>query len=141
MNSLSLSRRQMLGSTAALGLSTLVAPTLALAATGSNQRVPGVQLYTVRASMATDVPGTLRAIAGIGYKEVEFAGYFDHSPQQIRGLLDDLGLSSPSVHVDAPAMRDVARRAWLRFWVTGADHNPIIYRLEPSRNKLNNLSV
>jgi len=106
MNSLSLSRRQMLGSTAALGLSTLVAPTLALAATGSNQRVPGVQLYTVRASMATDVPGTLRAIAGIGYKEVEFAGYFDHSPQQIRGLLDDLGLSSPSVHVDAPAMRD-----------------------------------
>jgi sugar phosphate isomerase/epimerase len=106
MKSFSISRRQMLGSSAALGLSTLVAPTFALAAAGDNKQVPGVQLYTVRASMATDVPGTLRAIAGIGFQEVEFAGYFDQSPQQIRGLLDGLGLSSPSVHIDAPAVRD-----------------------------------
>jgi sugar phosphate isomerase/epimerase len=106
MKNFSISRRQMLGSSAALGLSALIAPASVVAATGSNKQVPGVQLYTVRASMATDVPGTLRAIAGIGYQEVEFAGYFDQTPQQIRELLDDLGLSSPSVHIDAPAMRD-----------------------------------
>ena len=56
--------------------------------------------------MAKDVPGTLRAIAGIGYKEVEFAGYGDHSPQQILALLNDLGLKSPSSHVDAVTIRD-----------------------------------
>ena len=106
MKNFSLSRRQVLGSGAALGLSTLIAPTTTPAATDSEKHVPGVQLYTVRESMATDVPGTLRAIAGIGYKEVEFAGYGDHSPQQVRGLLDDLGLKSPSSHVNAETMRD-----------------------------------
>jgi sugar phosphate isomerase/epimerase len=106
MKNLSLSRRQMLGSSFALGLSTLIAPTIAPAATGPQKQVPGFALYTVRASMATDVPGTLRAIAGIGYKEVEFAGYGDHSPQQVRGLLDDLELKSPSSHVDAVTIRN-----------------------------------
>jgi len=106
MKNFSLSRRQMLGSSVALGLSTLIAPTIAPAATGPQKQVPGIQLYTVRESMATDVPGTLRAIAGIGYKEVEFAGYGDHSPQQVRGLLDDLGLKSPSSHVPANTVRD-----------------------------------
>jgi sugar phosphate isomerase/epimerase len=106
MKNFSRTRRHLLSSSAALGLSTLVAPTITLAATESKSQVPGIQLYTVRASMATDVPGTLRAIAGIGYKEVEFAGYFDHSSQQIRRLLDDLDLKSPSSHVDPHAMRD-----------------------------------
>ena len=106
MKNFSLSRRQMLGSSAALGLSTLIAPTIVPAAAGSQKQVPGIQLYTVRESMAKDVPGTLRAIAGIGYKEVEFAGYGDHSAQQVRGLLDDLGLKSPSSHVNAVIMRD-----------------------------------
>lgn len=106
MKNLSISRREMLGSSAAFGLSTLCAPTILLAATGTDKRVPGIQLYTVRASMAKDVPGTLRAIAGIGYREVEFAGYGDHSPQQVRSLLDDLDLKSPSAHVDAVVIRD-----------------------------------
>jgi len=106
MKNFSLSRRQMLGSSATLGLSTLIAPTIAPAATDPQKQLPGVQLYTVRESMATDVPGTLRAIAGIGYKEVEFAGYGDHSPQQVRGLLDNLGLKSPSSHVDAVTIRE-----------------------------------
>lgn len=106
MKNLSLSRRQLLGSSAALGVSTLITPAIAPAATDPQKRVPGIQLYTVRASMMTDVPGTLRAIAGIGYREVEFAGYGDHSPQQIRNLLDDLDLQSPSSHVDAETMRD-----------------------------------
>jgi sugar phosphate isomerase/epimerase len=106
MKNFSLSRRQMLGGSVALGVSTLIAPTIASAATGPQKQVPGIQLYTVRASMATDVPGTLRAIAGIGYKEVEFAGYGDHSPQQVLGLLDDLELKSPSSHVAAVTIRD-----------------------------------
>lgn len=106
MKELILSRREILGSSAALGLSTLLAPAILTAATGTDKRVPGIQLYTVRASMATDVPGTLNAIAGIGYREVEFAGYGDHSARQVRRLLDDLELKSPSSHIDARQLRD-----------------------------------
>ena len=106
MKNFSLSRRQMLAGSASLGLSTLVAPNSATAASPSKQRVPGIQLYTVRESMAKDVPGTLRAIAGIGYREVEFAGYCGHSPKQVRRMLEDLGLKSPSSHVNAVTLRE-----------------------------------
>ena len=66
----------------------------------------GIQLYTVRDQMAADVPATLRRLAEIGYREVEFAGYFDHAPAEIRALLDDTGLLSPSAHTSLQLMRD-----------------------------------
>lgn len=59
----------------------------------------GIQLYTVRDQMKTDVPGTLARIAQIGYKEVEFAGYFGHPPEHIRAFLDSNGLTAPSTHI------------------------------------------
>lgn len=59
----------------------------------------GVQLYTVRDLMKADLPGTLAQVAGIGYKEVEFAGYFGRTPVEIRELLRRNGLSSPSTHL------------------------------------------
>ncbi|AHG89467.1 Xylose isomerase domain-containing protein TIM barrel [Gemmatirosa kalamazoonensis] len=59
----------------------------------------GVQLYTVRDQMEKDFTGTLQRVAQIGYKEVEFAGYFNHSPADVRALLDRLGLTAPSSHI------------------------------------------
>src|SRR5260370_38582671 len=59
----------------------------------------GLQLYTVRDLMKQDFEGTLAKVAQIGYKEVEFAGYFDKSPQEVRKILDANKLVSPSEHV------------------------------------------
>jgi len=92
-----LNRRELLSLTAATGV--VVATGGASAADSAPDRVPGLQLYTVRDSMATDVRATLQAVAGIGYREVEFAGYFGHSPAEIRGMLDEFDLISPSAHV------------------------------------------
>lgn len=58
--------------------------------------------------MAADVPGTLARVAAIGYKEVEFAGYFGHPPADIRDMLAQNALSSPSSHVSLESMR----QAW-----------------------------
>ena len=58
----------------------------------------GLELYTVRTEMQKDVAATIARVAQIGYREVEFAGYFRLSPEQVRGLLDQNGLTSPSVH-------------------------------------------
>lgn len=58
----------------------------------------GIQLYGVRDAMAADFEGTLRAVAEMGYSHVEFAGYFDHSGEQIAALLDKYGLKCVSVH-------------------------------------------
>jgi sugar phosphate isomerase/epimerase len=63
----------------------------------------GLQLYTVRRDMARDVDRVLAAVAAIGYREVEFAGYFDRSPAQIRRALDANGLKAPGVHVGGPS--------------------------------------
>jgi sugar phosphate isomerase/epimerase len=66
----------------------------------------GVQLYTVRAQMQESVEKTLEQVARIGYKEVEFAGYFGRTAQQIRALLDANGLTSPSAHsASMPSIR------------------------------------
>lgn len=58
----------------------------------------GVQLYTVRRSMQQSVERTLEQVAAIGYREVEFAGYFGRSARDIRTLLDANGLTAPSAH-------------------------------------------
>jgi len=59
----------------------------------------GLELYTVRSLMERDVEGTLAAVAGIGVREVEFAGYFDRRPDALRHTLQSLGLAAPSAHV------------------------------------------
>lgn len=58
----------------------------------------GVQLYTLRSLMGDDLEGTLTALAEMGYEEVEFAGLWGRSPQQMRTLLDERGLRAASSH-------------------------------------------
>ena len=61
--------------------------------------VVGIQLYTFRDVTKDDLLGTLEKVAEIGYQAVEFAGYFGHSAQEIRKVLDAAGLKAPSAHV------------------------------------------
>jgi len=75
---------------------------------GQKLKAVGVQLYTVRNAMKSDLEGTLAKVAQVGYTEVEFAGYFDHSPKDIKALLDKNGLTSPSCHVGY----DVVEKKW-----------------------------
>ena len=58
-----------------------------------------VQLYSVREDCAKDLPGTLKAIAKMGYKGVEFAGYHGRSAKDLRRMLDDLGLKVAGSHI------------------------------------------
>lgn len=60
----------------------------------------GLQLYTVRDLMAESLEATLQFVAEVGYREVEFAGYFGRSPRAVRMTLDGLGLRAPSMHTD-----------------------------------------
>ena len=72
----------------------------------------GLQLYTVRDLMKADLPGTLRKVAQIGYKEVEFAGYYGRTPAQIRALLKQNGLTSPSSHIGLDILEKDSVRAF-----------------------------
>ena len=52
----------------------------------------GIQMYSVRDITEKDMPGALRALAEMGYKNVEFAGFFGIPAEEIKKLLDDNGL-------------------------------------------------
>src|SRR2546429_617802 len=67
----------------------------------------GLQLYTVRDRMAKDVDGTLAEVAAAGYREVEFAGYFGKSPQEIRAMLVQLEMDL--------------------YWITKGGQDPLAY--------------
>ena len=58
----------------------------------------GVQLYSVRGDMEKDFEGTLQKVADMGYEYVEFAGYYGRTSEEIKALLDRLGLKCVSVH-------------------------------------------
>lgn len=58
----------------------------------------GLQLYSVRDDMAQDMYAALKKVKEIGYDYVEFAGYFDHSAEEVRSMLDEVGLTCISVH-------------------------------------------
>jgi len=90
-------RRTFLGTMTA---ATLLTRRLAFAADDHKIDKIGLQLYTVRDLMKRDFDGTLAKVAAIGYKEVEFAGYFDHSPKDVRAAVDRRGLTAPSAHID-----------------------------------------
>lgn len=65
----------------------------------------GLQLYTVRRDLEKDFEGTLRLVAALGIKEVEFAGYFGQKPEEIKKLLKSLKISAPSAHTDTESLR------------------------------------
>ena len=66
----------------------------------------GMQLYTVRDLMAKDFEGTLAKVAALGYQEVEFAGYYKKSPQDVKTILGRNGLTSPATHTDYASLGD-----------------------------------
>jgi sugar phosphate isomerase/epimerase len=64
----------------------------------------GLQLYTLGGTIDLDVPGTLKKVADIGYKDIESAfsikgGYYGMTPKEFAKLTKDLGLSWVSHHV------------------------------------------
>jgi sugar phosphate isomerase/epimerase len=58
-----------------------------------------LQLYTVREQTAKDMLGTLRRLAEMGYRAVEFAGYGGVPVGDIRAVLDETGLRAMGAHV------------------------------------------
>jgi len=69
----------------------------------AGKKVPvGLELFSVRDALMKDLPGTVRAVAKMGYEVVEFfAPYFDWTPayaKDVRKLLDDLGIRCNSTH-------------------------------------------
>src|SRR5579863_8253458 len=58
----------------------------------------GLQLYSVRDVLPKDYQGTLRQLATLGYREVEAAGFFNHSASEVKQAMAQAGLTCVSAH-------------------------------------------
>jgi hypothetical protein len=72
------------------------------------KKIPvGLELYSVRDELAKDLVGTVRAVAKMGYEVVEFFspyyGWTIEYAQDVRKLMDDLGIRCNSTHNGANA--------------------------------------
>jgi sugar phosphate isomerase/epimerase len=66
----------------------------------------GLELYTVRAEVAKDLPGALKKVAQVGYREVETGGIANQAKAiEFRQAVQDAGLACPSLHFDYDALR------------------------------------
>lgn len=118
-----LSRRDFMLSTVGVAASAVLSPSSNAFAKPPKTEF-GVQLYTVQSELAKDPEGTLRKIADIGYRTVEFRG--DQS-KALAPIIERVGLSCRSLHYGMPQLQsqldqviEDAQRVRARFVVCAA---------------------
>ena len=74
-----------------------------------------LELYTVRDETQRDFAGTLRSVARMGYKGVEFAGYGNLTSQEMSALLSETGMQAVSTHLGLQSLQDAQLEASIRY--------------------------
>lgn len=131
------SRRKFLGLVAAgagMGLANLRLPVFAGGDTG--QARIGVQLFTLRHLMEKNVRTTLQLVAATGYSEVELAGYYGHSPAELRRILNGEGLSASSTHISLDALNKDFDSVLAGAMVLGSQYIVLPYLSEHQRTSI-----
>jgi sugar phosphate isomerase/epimerase len=120
-------RRKFIRNSAGLFAAGFLAPAIPGSFFKTNYPPPGIQLFTFYDVIDTDVDGTLKRIAKIGYVEIESAfskkgGFYGLKPKQFADLLKSLGLNWKSHHVlGAPYVPPPGTKMPL-----GADGKPMV---------------
>lgn len=89
---------------------------------GEKRELVGIQLYSLREDMMKNPLETLKALAKMGYKNVEHANYinrkfYGYSPADFKKILDDLGMKMPSGHtVMGPQHWDESKKDFTDLW-------------------------
>ncbi len=119
------SRRDFLTKVAAGLSASAIRPAWALAADPPEIKSPlngpiGLQLYSLREFLKSDVPGTLAKVRALGFREVEGAGLWRQTAAGLRAALDAAGLRCPSAHMNFERLRDDTAGAFAEAKALGA---------------------
>lgn len=129
-----INRRKFIKSSAAVAGGTLITPSILAACNrgGSEIKKVGLQLWSIAKTLEKDLTGSLDLLSQIGYKELELygpypfstekdkatwqniipmvgfsqSGYYGHTAKEFRQLLEDRGLTTPSMHVGLDTLRN-----------------------------------
>ena len=81
-----------------------------------------LQLYTVREQTGQDFIGTLRQLADMGYRALEFAGYGGTPVAELRSAMDEFGLHAISAHVPFPQLENSPQQTIEDLHTLGCQH-------------------
>jgi sugar phosphate isomerase/epimerase len=70
----------------------------------------GLQMFTLRNECSNDFVGTLEKVAELGYQGVEFAGYYDLPANELKKVIDHLGLKATSSHIPISSLEENLRK-------------------------------
>ena len=97
------------------------------------KKIPiGLQLYSLRDIVGKDVPGTLDAVAKMGYRGVEFAGYYGLTAKELRKMLDGSGLLCCGAHIGLDTLTGDALKGAVEFNKTLGNKFLIVSSLPPA---------
>ncbi len=92
-----------------------------------------LQLYSIREECAKDLPGTLQAVAAMGYQGVEFAGYHGYSATELRQCCDALNLQIVGTHIGLDTLLGDALATTINFNRIMGNRYLIVPGLDESR--------
>lgn len=99
----------------------------------------GLQVYSLRDGMKADPVATLKAIADMGYKNLELAGYsngkfYNMEPADFRKLVEDLGMKITSSHLGKSLDKEkyAETMAWWGQAIEAHNALGVSYMIQPS---------
>jgi sugar phosphate isomerase/epimerase len=96
------------------------------------KKIPvGLQLYSVRHECEKDLPKVLETVSKIGYKGVEFAGYYGRNAKDLRKMLDDNGLVCCGTHTGLNTIQPASLAATVEFNKTLGNKYLIVPGMNP----------
>lgn len=86
----------------------------------------GLQLYSLRDAMKTDVLGTLKQVSEIGFTTIETANYTDSkiygmSPSEFKKTIKNLGMKMTSAHLGGPNYTPDKKTEAIDWWKKAID--------------------
>ena len=86
----------------------------------------GIQMYSIRDLAEKDLEGALRLVSELGYKYVEYAGFFGHSAEEIAAWQQKYGLICSGTHTGGEGLLPQNLEETVRFHKTIGNTNYII---------------
>ncbi|MDD6210278.1 MAG: sugar phosphate isomerase/epimerase [Bacteroidales bacterium] len=120
-----LNRRNFLRSAALLAAAGITTQHETFAAITKKKMPIGLQLYSVRDDLNSDFDATMTAVVGIGYKNLEAAGYSDgkfygKTPSEFKKYLSGLGAKLTGSHTGSGLLDPAKTQEW-DFWSKNMD--------------------
>lgn len=64
----------------------------------------GIQMYSVRDAVEVSMRDSLKQVADLGYKYIEFAGFYGNKAEDVKAWLDEFGLIASGTHTGTEAL-------------------------------------